>query len=322
MLGLERLLAEEEPHLADGTTLSAHQVDALSGTLIALEAELLIGRNGKGSAGMEELHSGEVEIEGDELPDEEPLDWDPAEEAEEEAAADARRRGPGRRAPLLVRARHGRRQDRRRARLRRGLAHGRHPDPHPPPQPGGPVPRRAARPRLQEAHLGSAAEERRRRAAGRRTGHGRDLPVVRAQRRQGLGRVHDRHLRRGPHRARREDERLDPPVDRPGLRGHDGHRRADRAARDRPLPDADLALRPRAGRPARRDRAAALACGSRRAWACARSRTCRCAAARWTRTSTRKSWPRCSTRRRSTWRSPTSTRRASRTCRGSCTPRA
>ena len=34
MLGLERLLAEEEPHLADGTTLSAHQVDALSGTLI------------------------------------------------------------------------------------------------------------------------------------------------------------------------------------------------------------------------------------------------------------------------------------------------
>src|SRR3954469_9309253 len=87
MLGLERLLSEEEPHLADGTTLSAHQVDALSGTLIALEAELLIGRNGKGSAGMEELHSGEVELEGDELPDEEPLDWDPAEEAEEEAAA-------------------------------------------------------------------------------------------------------------------------------------------------------------------------------------------------------------------------------------------
>ena len=60
MLGLERLLAEDEPHLADGTTLSAHQVDALSGTLIALESELLIGRNGRGSASMEELHSGEV----------------------------------------------------------------------------------------------------------------------------------------------------------------------------------------------------------------------------------------------------------------------
>ena len=38
--------------------------------------------------------------------------------------------------------------------------------------------------------------------------------------------------------------------------------------------------------------------------------------ARSTRTSTRKSWPRCSTRRRSTWRSPTSTRSASRTCPG------
>ena len=35
-LGLERLVAEDEPHLVDGTVLSAHQVDALSGTLIAL----------------------------------------------------------------------------------------------------------------------------------------------------------------------------------------------------------------------------------------------------------------------------------------------
>src|SRR3954451_24720840 len=76
LLGLERLLAQDEPHLADGTTLSAHQVDALSGTLIALTAELLIGRNGKAAAALEELHSGEVELEGDELPDEEPLDWD------------------------------------------------------------------------------------------------------------------------------------------------------------------------------------------------------------------------------------------------------
>src|SRR2546430_4667790 len=38
MLGLERLLSEEQPHLADGTELSAHQVDALSGTLAALMA--------------------------------------------------------------------------------------------------------------------------------------------------------------------------------------------------------------------------------------------------------------------------------------------
>ena len=67
MLGLERLLAEEEPHLADGTTLSAHQVDALSGTLIALEAELLIGRNGKGPATVNDADSGDEEIGGDEV---------------------------------------------------------------------------------------------------------------------------------------------------------------------------------------------------------------------------------------------------------------
>jgi ribonuclease E len=95
MLGLERLLAEEEPHLVDGTTLSAHQVDALSGTLIALTTELQLSRNGRGPATQEELHSGEVELEGDELPEEEPLDWDPAEEAEEEAASDAHVDDPG-----------------------------------------------------------------------------------------------------------------------------------------------------------------------------------------------------------------------------------
>ena len=82
MLGLERLLAEDEPHLADGTVLSAHQVDALSGTLIALEAEIqaTAGRNGNGSgngrAVVEELPTSELEdIEGDEeLAEEEPLD--------------------------------------------------------------------------------------------------------------------------------------------------------------------------------------------------------------------------------------------------------
>jgi superfamily II DNA or RNA helicase len=89
MLGLERLLSDEEPHLADGTVLNAHQVDALSGTLIALTSELQIAKASNGKVAAEELPTGEVEIEGDELPDEEPLDWDPAEEAEEEAAADA-----------------------------------------------------------------------------------------------------------------------------------------------------------------------------------------------------------------------------------------
>src|SRR3954469_6413574 len=85
MLGLERLLAQEEPHLVDGTVLSAHQVDALSGTLIALLAEAQdAGRgsngngNGNGNGHVEELPSGEVELEGDEEigEDEEPLDWE------------------------------------------------------------------------------------------------------------------------------------------------------------------------------------------------------------------------------------------------------
>src|SRR3954454_24737933 len=48
MLGLERLLSSDEPKLVDGTVLSAHQVDALSGTLIALLPEAQ-SRNGKGS---------------------------------------------------------------------------------------------------------------------------------------------------------------------------------------------------------------------------------------------------------------------------------
>ena len=49
LLGLERLLSEDEPHLADGTVLSAHQVDALSGTLTALLAEVQRNGNGNGN---------------------------------------------------------------------------------------------------------------------------------------------------------------------------------------------------------------------------------------------------------------------------------
>ncbi len=39
MLGLERVLSEDEPRLADGALLNPHQVDALSGTLTALLAD-------------------------------------------------------------------------------------------------------------------------------------------------------------------------------------------------------------------------------------------------------------------------------------------
>jgi ribonuclease E len=107
VLGLERVLVDDEPKLVDGTVLSAHQVDALSGTLIALTAEMQAvqaAEAGNGSSGagngkapLEELPSGELELEGDEdiADDDEPLDWDEREEAEEEAAADAIADDPG-----------------------------------------------------------------------------------------------------------------------------------------------------------------------------------------------------------------------------------
>ncbi len=92
LLGLERLLSEEEPHLADGTTLTSHQVDALSGTLIALTAEAqraAANGNGAGPSATEMADLASSAIPGEEEldeaegePDEEPQDWD--EEAPED----------------------------------------------------------------------------------------------------------------------------------------------------------------------------------------------------------------------------------------------
>jgi hypothetical protein len=87
LLGLDRLLAADEPTLADGTELTAHQVDALSGTLIALTAEIQRnGSNGNGALPAMEPEllaspaiPGEEEIDEEVEPDEEPLDWDATE---------------------------------------------------------------------------------------------------------------------------------------------------------------------------------------------------------------------------------------------------
>ena len=81
LLGLERLLSQDEPSLADGAVLSAHQVDALSGTLTALYAEAERNGNGNGAAGDGEVLLAPVGIPGvEELDDEdepeEPQDWD------------------------------------------------------------------------------------------------------------------------------------------------------------------------------------------------------------------------------------------------------
>src|SRR5919109_4302758 len=79
LLGLERLLSQTEPTLADGTVLSAHQVDALSGTLTALLAEAQ--RNGNGTLTEDEVQQlaspgipGEEELDDEDEP-EEPIDW-------------------------------------------------------------------------------------------------------------------------------------------------------------------------------------------------------------------------------------------------------
>src|SRR4051812_8106474 len=81
MLGLERLLAQDEPTLVDGTVLSAHQVDALSGTLTALLAEAFRNGNGNGSSEYGDVELASVAIPGEDDDDdddepEEPHDWD------------------------------------------------------------------------------------------------------------------------------------------------------------------------------------------------------------------------------------------------------
>ena len=111
LLGLERLLSDDEPRLADGTVLSSHQVDALSGTLVALLAESQRSANGNGRAAdlgapelivtatleldappeaaseREELEPSEPESEFDEL-DEEDDDEDEEDEEEPEEEED------------------------------------------------------------------------------------------------------------------------------------------------------------------------------------------------------------------------------------------
>ncbi len=107
LLGLERLLSEEEPRLADGTVLSAHQVDALSGTLTALLAEIQRRLNGNGVNGgtvaangsgngalVEQAALASPAMPGEEGEDEdepdEPQDWADEDEAlDEDAASEA-----------------------------------------------------------------------------------------------------------------------------------------------------------------------------------------------------------------------------------------
>src|SRR5579884_3869976 len=80
LLGLERVLSEDEPKLVDGTVLSAHQVDALSGTLTALMAEVQRGANGNGSGNGQVALSEPAELASAAIPGQEHLDEDEEDE--------------------------------------------------------------------------------------------------------------------------------------------------------------------------------------------------------------------------------------------------
>src|ERR1700749_2725793 len=71
LLGLERLLSEEEPHLADGTVLSAHQVDALSGTVTALLAEAQHNGTGNGNGSVNGVPTEPTQLASAAIPGEE-----------------------------------------------------------------------------------------------------------------------------------------------------------------------------------------------------------------------------------------------------------
>ncbi|HMJ33851.1 MAG TPA: DEAD/DEAH box helicase family protein [Baekduia sp.] len=87
LLGLERVLSEDEPRLADGTSLNPHQVDALSGTLVALMAATQKGANGTDAAAAPVLavdDAPEPEPSRDEAPEPEPEDPDEDEDDDED----------------------------------------------------------------------------------------------------------------------------------------------------------------------------------------------------------------------------------------------
>ena len=126
LLGLERLLSQDEPRLADGTTtLDPHQVDALSGTLTALLAERLRGAaNGERGAAAPVLAVEEDEDEDAPAADDDEVAAELAaldeEHAEDEEDEDERGgRGSARRRRVRGRRLVGQRRRDRRGRRRR-----------------------------------------------------------------------------------------------------------------------------------------------------------------------------------------------------------
>ena len=263
MLGLERVLASPNPATASGTDLRRHQIDALAGHAHGadrLEPARRRRRTATGTAtatARGRARCGRAGRGGRRLRR--------RRDRRRARRRDARVQGRGSRrlAPLPLPPPDRLRQDDRRGRVRRVGAAPRRPDPHPSPPARLPV---HARP--DDRGLRRALHRRDRHRHGAAAGqpdHDPDLRLVRAPRRRDLAqRVPARDLRRGPHGARREDERRDPVVQRADLHRHDGDRAADREAGLGRLPG--LGRRPAAGRrgPPRPDRAAAVPAGAAR----------------------------------------------------------
>src|SRR6184192_1516339 len=103
MLGLERVLAEQRPHLASGTELRRHQVDALAGMLTELIAshEKEAEPNGNGN-GVAEVVEAEAEAEDEDEPAEESAE----DVLDEEVEGDEQYTGPDPGAVRRYRFRH------------------------------------------------------------------------------------------------------------------------------------------------------------------------------------------------------------------------
>ena len=261
LLGLERLLSEDEPTLVDGTVLSAHQVDALSGTLTALLAEAQRNGNGSGNGAVAEDErrssrpsASRARRSTTRTSPRSRMDWDePAADDDEQLAEAPEDPNAGKRfwfehatgagktvAALgfveasrtggililthrrnLVDQFHGELRDRGYAkRISPALLKGQD-------RADGPVTVETYQWFVRNAGKISDAY----------------TIVICDEAHTALGEKTSASIRQWA---------------RPDLHRHDRDGRADRPPRHRPLPDADLALRPRAGRAARRDRAAAL----------------------------------------------------------------
>src|SRR5439155_9293317 len=81
MLGLERVLAEQPPHLASGTELRRHQVDALAGMLTQLIASHEQHQNGNGNG----VSPVEEAVAADEDEDDDEAGEDTGEDVEDES---------------------------------------------------------------------------------------------------------------------------------------------------------------------------------------------------------------------------------------------